>query len=212
MSPKDPKGSRRLFVLFLVTTLAPAIGLVWLGWWIVGQDRIIEARRIRDQREQAAALGTATLERILAEVEEKMTRQNPDISNLDEGATMLVFDTQGLSYHPGVSLPYYPGLPALAPPPGIFEGATSLELHDPAGAIRVLAELAKTRNKSVRAEALLRLARIYRKAGRAEKAIEAFDQLSAMGDTPVDEIPAALAARQGKALLFEAASRRDDLK
>ncbi len=162
MSPKDAKGSRRLFVLFLATTLAPAIGLIWLGWRMAGQDRTLEAQRIQEQREQAAEVGAATLERILAEIEEKMTRQNPAIGNLNEGAALLVFGTQGLRERAGVSLPYYPGLPALSPAPGIFEAASSLEFQkpEPAGAVRVLAELAKTSDQGVRAEALLRLARI----------------------------------------------------
>src|SRR5580698_2424281 len=129
MSPKDSKGSRRLFALFLATTLAPAIGLVWLGWRMSGQDRTLEAQRIQEQREQAAEVGAATLERILAEIEEKMTRRNPAIGNLNEGAALLVFGAQGLRERAGVSLPYYPGLPALAPAPGIFEAANSLEFQ-----------------------------------------------------------------------------------
>jgi anti-sigma regulatory factor (Ser/Thr protein kinase)/tetratricopeptide (TPR) repeat protein len=214
MSPRDPKGSRRLFVLFLASTLVPAIGLVWLGWQMAGQDRILVADLMQKQREQAAEVGAATLERILAEIEENMTRPNPAIGNLNEGAARLVFDAQGLRERAGVSLPYYPGLPARAPAPGIFDAATSLEFekNDPAAAIRVLAKLAKNSDQRVRAEALLRLGRIYRKAGQAAQAIEAFDQLSALDGTPVDDIPAGLAARQSKALLFQATSRPDDLK
>jgi hypothetical protein len=35
---QSPPLSPRLFVLFVATTLAPAIGLGWLGWRMVEQD------------------------------------------------------------------------------------------------------------------------------------------------------------------------------
>ncbi|MBI3694734.1 MAG: hypothetical protein HY238_07840, partial [Acidobacteria bacterium] len=54
-------ASRRLFVLFVATTLAPAIGLGWLGWRMVEQDRALEKQRAQERRDHAADLGAAAL-------------------------------------------------------------------------------------------------------------------------------------------------------
>ena len=39
---------------FLVLTLGPATGLVWLGWRLLDQDRALETQRITERREYAA--------------------------------------------------------------------------------------------------------------------------------------------------------------
>ena len=66
-------GSRRLLALFAVTTLLPAAGLTWLGWRLVQQDRSLEQQRMREIREHAADLGSAALQRLLAEIEEGLS-------------------------------------------------------------------------------------------------------------------------------------------
>jgi integrase len=46
---------RRLLVLFLAVTLAPAAGIIWLGWRLLEQERALEAqRRPHDYRRSAA--------------------------------------------------------------------------------------------------------------------------------------------------------------
>ena len=40
---QGPQTSHRLFVLFLATTIASAVGLGWLGWRMIEQDRALES-------------------------------------------------------------------------------------------------------------------------------------------------------------------------
>ncbi len=45
---KQSHGSRRLRVLFVVTTVVPAVSSsAWLGWRMVEQDRLLENNRVR---------------------------------------------------------------------------------------------------------------------------------------------------------------------
>ena len=58
---------RRLLVLFLAVTLAPAAGLVWLGWRLLGQERSLQAQRRLERRERDAdRIVGALRERVLA--------------------------------------------------------------------------------------------------------------------------------------------------
>jgi signal transduction histidine kinase len=221
-----PQTSRRLFVLYFVTTLAPAVGLGWLGWRMIGQDRALGSQRIQERREHAADLGAAALERILAEVEEQLTSFSTlslsaihdrvwKTGKLSDGATLLVFGQHGVVQHAGVPLPYYPKLPFAGEPSTLlFSPGETLEFqkNDTAGAIRAFRELANSKDAALRAAALLRLGRNYRKTGDVPKALAAFEELATLGDTHVNGLPARLVAHQGSALLFEAMNRREDLK
>ena len=63
----------------------------------------------------------------------------------------------------------------------------------------------------VRAGAFLRLARVYRKAGRSEEALATYDELIALGDTSVEGLPAELLARHAKCALLASQTRPVDL-
>jgi signal transduction histidine kinase len=219
-------ASRRLFVLFVATTLAPAIGLGWLGWRMVEQDRALEKQRAQERRDHAADLGAAALERALAEIEERLTSvfsAPPAARNdstrksgkLSEGVAIVAFGPQGILDHAGVPLPYYPAVPPTAEPsPAVFAPAEALEFQGPAtaGAIRVLNRLAHAKDPAVRGGALVRLARNYRKSGDFPRALAAFHELGALADTPVNGLPAGILAAQGSALLLEALGKHEGLQ
>ena len=65
-------ASRRLFVWFIATTIVPALGLGWLGWQLVEQDRRLDGQRLQEGRDQAAELAATALQRTLAELEERL--------------------------------------------------------------------------------------------------------------------------------------------
>ena len=207
--------SRRLFVLFVATTLAPAMGLAWLGWRLVEQDRALENQRIQERRDHAADLGAAALQRVLTEVEEKLATISaappgafPEIaSKMGQGIAIAVFGPQGVLHHAGGPLPYYPAVPPSAEPsPAQFAQAEAREFRDPGphAAIPVLKRLVQEKDRAVQAGALLRLARSYRKAGDFARALAILRKLGELGDTPVDGVPAGLLAHQGAALILEA--------
>jgi hypothetical protein len=190
---QSPAPSRRLLVLFVATTLVPAIGLAWLGWRLVEQDRALENQRIQERRDHAADVGAAALQRVLAEIEEKLALLGTASKPSGQGVAVVVFGPQGVLDHAGAPLPYYPAVP-------------------PAAAIPVLNGLVRAKDRAVRAAALVRLARNYRKAGDSARALAAFRELGDLGDTPVNGLPAGLLARQGAALLLETLGRTHDLK
>ncbi len=203
-------ASRRLLILFAATTLAPAMGLAWLGWQMVQQDRALESKRFQERREHAADIGAAALQRVLAEVEETLSRAAPA-----NGVAVISFATQGVVARAGTPLPYYPAVPRAAePPPATFARAEALEFQqaNPLKAIGALKTLAQAKDPAVAGGALLRLARNYRKADDLAQALAALRQLSALADTQVDGLPAGLLGRQGAALILEASGRNDELK
>ena len=51
-----PPASRRLFAWFVAITIVPAVGLGWLGWRMVNDDRALERQRAQARRDQAAEL------------------------------------------------------------------------------------------------------------------------------------------------------------
>ncbi|HEV2486972.1 MAG TPA: hypothetical protein VGT08_15700 [Terracidiphilus sp.] len=219
MAKNQAQDPRRLLVLFLIATLAPAACLAWLGWRMVEQDRILEGQRIEERRNQAADLAAASFQRILAEAEETLTtfsstRLSPG-SGLGYGAALVALGRTGVLERAGTFLPYYPGTAPLAPPlPAQLAEADELELrkNDLPGALRAIGGLANSGNPVQRGEAILRLVRIERKQGNISQALEALKRLGDLSDTPVGGLPAALEARQGRALIFESIGRHTELQ
>jgi len=66
--------SRRLLALFLALTVAPAAGLVWLGWRLLEQDRALETQRALERQDHVADLVVSALSRQIALSRESLTR------------------------------------------------------------------------------------------------------------------------------------------
>jgi len=211
--------SRRLMAMFLATTLLPAICLCWLGWKVVEEDRLYQRNRIQEQREQAADLAASALQRVLAEAEERLASFSaaPTASRGDsvDGVALIAFERTGTAEQAGAPLPYYP---AVQDPSEVnaasFISVDDLEFQkkDYTGALRALNATAHNGEPASAGGALLRIARIHRKSGDISSALAAFTELSNLGDARVDGIPAALVARQGRALIFESTAMRDELQ
>jgi signal transduction histidine kinase len=218
MSKQRPAGPRRLLALYILTTLVPAASLGWLGWRMVEQDRVLEGSRVEERRDQAVDLAATALQRILAEAEETLTTfgaaSGVRAAELRDGAALVVFSNAGAIERAGTTLPYYPAVPASPQPSVRFTEADELEFRtiDLARALRAVREIAEGPDPVLRAEATLRMARIHRKMGNQSLALEAFGRLSEFGQERVDGGPAGLTAEQGRALIFQAADRREELR
>jgi predicted negative regulator of RcsB-dependent stress response len=105
-----------LLAAFLVLTLGPSLGLVWLGWRLLDQDRALQNQRIAERRERAA---------------DEVVGQR----------------------------------------------------HDYNRAVRLLQPLARSPDRTIRAGALLRIARNRRKAGQPDAALRTCTELAASGGT-----------------------------
>src|SRR5262249_5018673 len=165
---------RHLLILFFGITAVSAATLAWLSWQLVRQDRALAAQRAQEQRENAAGLAAAALQKHLSGVEERLTelaslpedditREAEEYSRaLPKDSVLLILNSAELEAFPAGHLIYYPVLPATpeadtAP----FAKADTLEFqqNDYAGAIAALEALSHSPNLPARAESLVRLAR-----------------------------------------------------
>ena len=210
-------STRRLVAWFTITTILPAVALGWVGWRMAIEDRTLQHQRTEEARDQAVELAVTALQRTVAELEERLADASGDAratpARFEDVASVVVFGPDGVRARGGVSLPYYPAIPAVEDTTSDrFARADALEFGQPdaAGALAALTPLASAPDPAVRAGALLRQARIARKIGQTERALAAYDSLMALDATRVDGWPAGLAGRQGRVLLLESLGRRDE--
>src|SRR5262245_16339357 len=73
MNPKDwLRPPRHLLGMFFGITIVSAATLGWLGWQLVAQDRDLARKRAAELRENAAGVAVASLQKRLADVEERL--------------------------------------------------------------------------------------------------------------------------------------------
>jgi signal transduction histidine kinase len=201
-----PQGvSRRLIAAFVLLLLLPAIAVVWLGVRLIIQDQQLEAERLRKQRESAAEQLVELLNRRLSSAEENLASEEPP----GDGAVRLVIGAEGVDTRPATRLLYYPGLPVASGDEGpAFAAGEQLEHQrgDLGAAEAAFRRLTGDRSPSIRAGALVRLARVLRKSGRSEQALEIYDTLARLRGVAVDGLPADLVARRARCRVL------DDLK
>lgn len=213
-------NSRPLLSLFLATTVLPLACLAWLAWRVVAEDRQSQQARAIEQREQAADLAASALQRVLAEANEQLansTAAASGFSTAPDGMALVSFQRATLLRRAGTPLPFYPALhpenAQLHVNTARFAQADALELqkNDLPTALAAVGRFAKNADPVVRGEALLRIARIERKLGDSVRAVDALDALGGLDQVSIVGEPAGLIARQGRALLFDASSRRGEL-
>jgi len=219
MSPKQwIRSPYHLLWMFLSITLVLAAALGWLGWQLLQQDRALSGQRAQERVEVAADLITAALQRDLSELEQDLTRlanmsgeglarDSLEFSrNLPGDSVLLLINTDGVEPLPADRLLFHPFLtPAQEPPPALFSAAEVFEFQrgDHNGAIAALKEPSRAADPRMRAAALNRIARNWRKGGRWEEAMHAYGELRALGPITVGGLPAELLARDALSSLLE---------
>jgi signal transduction histidine kinase/tetratricopeptide (TPR) repeat protein len=210
---------RRLLVLFLVVTLAPAAGLVWLGWRLLGQERALEAQRRLERREQDA-------DRIVGALRERVLLSRQGLADpsrtFDPGAgdaVLVAFSSESARVDPPGGLLYDPSgessRPATPEPQrrAFLAGERyEFQAKDYAAAAREFERLAQSRDPAVRAGAYVRLARNLRKAGHAEQALATYARLAELDDARLDGVPAGLVARRARCSLLADLGRTRELQ
>ena len=218
---------RNLLVLFLGTTLGFLVGLIWLGWRTILQDRDLERQRAQTHLDGAADLIATELSSNLADVEAELERfvvlpipNLPDAmaafaARLGEDAVVVAFDAEFMQAYPRRRLLYYPILPAADAPytqPLIAARARErpdMETLDLADELEYYRLLAQSDDERVRAQAVLGLARTQSRAGRLDAAVATYRQLQ-QPEVLVDGRPAELIARLGTIELLDGLSRREE--
>jgi signal transduction histidine kinase len=208
-----------LLVLFLAVTLAPAAGLVWLGWRLLGQERALQVQRRLERREQDA-------DRIVGALRERVLAVRQELAGtpraFDPGAgdaVVVVFSGGSVRVDPPGGLLYDPAgdSPRAATPESQRQAFLPGERHEfqaknYAAAAREFERLARSTDPAVRAGAYVRLARNLRKAGDVEQALATYARLAELDDTRLDGVPAGLVARRARCSVLAALGRTRELR
>ncbi|HXS97836.1 MAG TPA: ATP-binding protein [Candidatus Limnocylindrales bacterium] len=191
---------RLVLTLFIALMVLCALALGWLARQVFVQDRAVEAQRRQEQLENAADRAAAAMERTL----------------VNDHVDVTVTLGGELSTTPTSRLAYVPTEPASAPAlPDAIAKAEAFEYsaHDLGRAAETYMRLAENGPPRLRAEALVRLARVLRRQKRWSDALQTYGSLQKLGDVPVAGIPAGLIAAAGRCAVlgemadYEAARR-----
>jgi signal transduction histidine kinase len=211
-----PPG-RRLLVLFFATTSVLIASLAWMSWRLVRQDSALVGQRIQELRESAADLAVAGLQKSISQVEEQLTaltaasaaEQARNAARIADGlpldCALFVIRSGRLEALPAGRLLFYPDAahPTTDSPAG-FSAAEALEFReDYTGAIAALRQYADSRDRAVRAEALMRLGRCLWKSGHPVEALAAYGRLEQLQGVSVAGLPPQVVAREARLLILE---------
>jgi signal transduction histidine kinase len=204
---------RHLLVAFLVVTLLPACAVGVLGWRLFQQDVALESRYLQDRLEHAADRAAAALETQLGRFRDAL--QPTSALPPGDDVVRLTFGPKGIEATPADRLLYYPPSddpPSLPTEPFLRGEALEFGRRDALGAAAVFRQVAESRDPTVRAGALLRLARTLRSASRHAEALAVYDEMARLGIAPVGAGPADLVARRARAELLFALDRREEAR
>jgi two-component system phosphate regulon sensor histidine kinase PhoR len=202
---------RTLIALILTITVAPLATLLWLGWRLLEQDRILESQRSQERIERAADLVTNALQRALASSEQRLASGADD---WPEGAVSVVIGGDRMDALPKARVAFFPVvLPLPEARAEAFAEGEELEFRkkDPATAINVFLSLTKSAESPTRAGALLRFGRTLAAAGRIDEALAAYSELASIDSAAIAGVPASLVGRYAQCELLERSHRTAQL-
>ena len=204
--------TRTLLCLLFVLTLASISTMAFFAWRLLEQQRMVEAQSSRERLEQAADRITAIVRGTIAESSDRLGAGLVSLGDL-----LFTLSPTSLDATPPGRLLSYPFPPPDPEPhPDVFAEAELFEFPEsqPEEALRAFERFANSTDISLRAGALLRIARVLRKLGRREESITAYRKLAAI-DANIAGVPAALVARHAVCELSqsprEAMELRNDL-
>lgn len=202
MTPQNKwlKPPRSLLLILFLLTLVSVSALGFFEWKLLGQERLVEAQRAREQLEQTADRIAGTLRRTLAEIGDRLGAwvAAPRSGEPPKDGLVLLLTADSLSASPADRLLYQPAPPALAEAPAAaFAEAETLEFQRgrPERAADWYRSLTESTAAPVRAGAWLRLARVSRNSGRRDESLAAYRRLAEIDDAAVAGAPADLVAR-----------------
>jgi signal transduction histidine kinase len=202
MTVKPIPPTAKLLALVAAMAVVPLLGLAWLGWRMLLQDRALEADRLSQRLENAASLIALDIDRQLAEWESAVADER---MALPPEAVWLLFDSSGVVRMRGLPIPYVPELPVAGEPASAFTAAEALEFRegDLVKACSAYRASTGSRDPLVRAGALMRWARCLRKLQRPRDALDAYANLATLGAVPVSGAPSELVARRERVELLK---------
>ena len=195
-------SARRSLPFFLTVVAGLAVWQVWLTWRLTEQDANLAAQRARERLEQTADLALAQLAGTLDAWDlslrelETLPPAGGLKSRLPLNGTVILFSRASAPVTwPPRPLLFVPDPPAPQTiPEGLFESAEKLEFREQNYTAALAALRPLVEQPAIRAEALLRIARLERRLAHRDAALTAYDRMS--GETAVspDGVPYALIA------------------
>jgi signal transduction histidine kinase len=202
-------------VVFLLVMLLPAATLVFVGVRLLQQDRALANQRQMEILEHSADSAVRFLGQEFTTLMERLAGTGCTPATASEGSVCVIFRGDRVEAIPPGRLPYYPiALRLMEPPDGPFRELESNEFKEQnlAKALEISRGLAASPDVSIRAGALLRQARLLRKAGQPDKALEVYAALSQISSVAVGGTPVDLMARRAQCAILEEQSRNPDLR
>jgi signal transduction histidine kinase len=202
-------SSRTLTILLVAVVLTPSVALVWLGMRLIEQDRALLAQRETERRDAV----TEAVARSLSAALENAAQLSAD-GAVPAGAAVLTVWRGGVRLEPATHVLWAPGVPQL---PEIatdrFVDAERSEFQGlgDRGRSRYAAQ-ARSPDSSIRAGAILRLARLHRSQGEAEEALRSYRQLAAIRGVSMDGTPVDLIGHRMVCDILERSGQADELR
>jgi signal transduction histidine kinase len=197
------RRSRRLAVLLLAVTGAPAVTLVWLGLQLLLQERSLQAQRGIERQQAALGQVIRALEASLADA-----GRHVGAGPVPDGMTRLTLAADGVGAEPADRVLWLPVRRLL---PGVesrrFADAERLEFQGQDVALASYQEAAQSPVAAVRAGALLRAARVLRRQRKWDQALSAYERLARIDGFEIEGAPSDLQARRAFASVLEDAGR-----
>src|SRR5687768_11403965 len=184
--------------------------LTWLGWHVLSQEEDLVRQRSRDRLEQAADALLASFLRTVSDAESSLGQLSTTLpadgdGMVHQGPVLVMLSASGVQTRPAAVLPYHPVSPRAASIDyELFQPAERLELqaNDLKGAAALLLPLTRHRSVAIRAEALMRLARVQRKSGDVADALDTYARLTDIALVGPGEVPYALVSRVARCELL----------
>ncbi len=208
---------RWLLAISIALMLIPAMALVWLGWRLVEQDRLLESEQRRERSRLAAETLAASLRKAIAgdhTLAAAAWLDHPP--TLPTGAVLVTLRRSGAIRTQPPTLLLYRPIPAdlVQPPDEPFREAETLEYthKDPARALQLYSNLANDPNPAISAGARLRLARTLRTLGRTDEALTHYTALSKADRIAFAGVPVSLLALRSRCLIHEQKGEKTKLQ
>ena len=195
-------------MIFLAVVIPPAVTLVWLGLRLLEQDRSLAAQRAVERRDAALQAVAYSLEQSLSEAQRWFIADT-----LPDGVVRFTVTSDGLRADPPERMAWVPAAPSLVPAStGEFIEAEQAEYRGDSGhALSTYERLAGSAPRPLRAGALLRVARVYRRDEAWDRALSAYRKLALIDDVAIDGMPADLVARRAIGFVLADAGRAEEL-
>ena len=199
-----------MLAALLTTSTVVTLALGWFGLRNLEQESAIERQRARERLENGADAIAAGIRGKLAEAGERLSGwiSSPGSPAPSQDGAVVVAASDGrIEVVPRGALPFVPLAASIQAPDRVFAEAEAIEFGGSqlAQAAQQYRKLSRHGDARIRAEALLRLGRVLRKARDLVGTMEAYRSLAQVGDVTAGGLPAELVGLDGQRLTQAAA-------